>query len=155
MSSSTRTPAPSVAAIVVQVIGRVRNPGVYELPAGSRVTDAIDAAGGIRSGATSGRLNLARVLVDGEQIDVGRDTQAPAPSVAQPGTPTPSAGPLDLNAATSADLEALPGVGPVLAQRIVDWRTQNGPFPSVDVLGEVPGIGDVMLERLRPLVVVR
>ncbi|GAA2458344.1 hypothetical protein GCM10010191_92820 [Actinomadura vinacea] len=133
--------------------GKVRRPGVVTLPSGSRVADAIKAAGGARSGAATGSLNLARKLVDGEQIPVGvrapasPQAAAPAgPSAAGPGTP------LDLNAATVEQLDQLPGVGPVLAQRIVDYRTQHGGFRSVDQLQEVSGIGARRFADLKSMV---
>lgn len=157
--ASTQSPGQEV---FVHVVGRVRRPGVVTLPLGSRVVDALEAAGGLRPGAQSGDLNLARILVDGEQVVVGasgtRNPDTPGASTssgAPPGGSTPGAAtpvPLDLNAASALELEGLPGVGPVLAGRIVAWREANGPFPSVDVLGEVPGIGDVVLANLRPLV---
>ena len=130
--------------VVVAVAGKVQRPGLVRLPAGSRVDDAVRAAGGPLPGADVGLLNLARKLVDGEQVLVGVD---PPPGAPQPGAPpaagaAPAAGPLDLNAATVADLDALPGIGPVLAQRIVDWRTEHGRFASVEQLREVTGIGE-------------
>lgn len=128
--------------VVVHVAGAVRAPGVFTLPAGSRVGDAIDAAGGVTKPRAADSVNLARPLVDGEQILVG--VQAGATDGAATG--------VSLNAADAAAFEALPGVGPVLAKRIVDWRTANGPFRSVDELGEVTGIGDALLGQLRPLV---
>jgi competence protein ComEA len=139
--------------LVVDVEGRVRRPGLARLPAGSRVADAVRSAGGAAPGAVLGRLNLARVLTDGEQLLVPGpdDPVAPAPATSTPGMPAESA-PLDLNAATQDGLDALPGVGPVLAGRIVAWRTAHGRFTTVDELGEVPGIGPKALERLRPLV---
>lgn len=144
----------ALGEVTVHVRGRVDQPGVVTLPLGSRVIDAIEAAGGLRGKASAGDLNLARVLVDGEQISVG----VPAPAAAAPGAsgipPPADAAPalIDLNAASSAELESLPGIGPVLAQRIVQWRLDNGPFTSVEVLGEVSGIGDALMARLRPLV---
>ena len=149
--ASAASSAPGTAgAVVVHVIGRVRRPGVVTLPFGSRVIDAVTAAGGLRPGATSGDLNLARVLVDGEQVIVGRPP-ASAPDASAGASASPD-GLLNLNTATATDLEALPGVGPVLAGRIVAWRDANGPFPSVEILGEVSGIGDALLAQLRPLV---
>jgi competence protein ComEA len=148
------TPAPSRAAgLVVDVEGRVRRPGLVRLPAGSRVADAVRAAGGAAPGAVLARLNLARLLADGEQLLVPGPGDTPLPAASGSGAASggPSA-PLDLNAATQEGLDALPGVGPVLAARIVAWRTQHGRFTSVDELGEVPGIGPKALERLRPLV---
>jgi competence protein ComEA len=157
--------------VVVHVVGRVRHAGVVRLPAGARVEQALAAAGGPRRDADLTRLNLARVLVDGEQVWVPRPGEANGPDVVGPvgfpvgsgpggsgsrGGGSGSAGaalaPVNINTATLADLDTLPGVGPVLAQRIVDWRTQNGRFTSVDELGEVSGIGDAVLARLRPLV---
>lgn len=150
--------------VVVDVVGRVRRPGVVHLPQGSRVEQAVTAAGGARSDADLSRVNLARLLVDGEQIVVPRPGEPATPAEVVEGAPVGAAasvtagaaghptGPVDVNTATLAELDTLPGVGPVLAQRIVDWRTQNGRFTSVDELGEVSGIGDAVLARLRPLV---
>ena len=145
----------ALGEVTVHVRGRVDKPGVVTLPLGSRVIDAIEAAGGLRGKASAGDLNLARVLVDGEQISVG----VPAPAAAPAGTsgippPADASAPalVDLNAASSTELESLPGIGPVLAQRIVQWRIDNGPFTSVEILGEVSGIGDALMARLRPLV---
>ncbi|MFI0444676.1 helix-hairpin-helix domain-containing protein [Actinomadura sp. 6N118] len=141
------------ARVIVHVSGKVRRPGVVTLPTGTRVADAIKAAGGVRPGARTDSLNLARKLVDGEQIPVG----IPPPTAAAPaisGGPTPGAPgtPLDLNAATVAQLDDLPGVGPVLAQRIVDYRSQHGSFRSVDQLQEVSGIGSRRFSELKPMV---
>lgn len=141
--SALASGAASAGEVVVHVTGAVTSPGLVRLPAGSRVDDAIHAAGGAKNPKALGSVNLARVLVDGEQILVG-------------GSPGQSAaGPVDdginLNQASASDLEDLPGVGPVLAQRIVDWRTANGPFRSVDELGEVSGIGDSLLSQIRTL----
>jgi competence protein ComEA len=148
--------AQSLGEVIVHVRGRVVDAGVFALPAGSRVIDAIEAAGGVRAGASIGDLNLARILVDGEQVAVGvRDTRdAPSGTVAgAPGTDAPTAdGLVDLNAASATELEALPGIGPVLAERIVQWREDNGPFTDVEVLGEVSGIGDALMAQLRPRV---
>ena len=131
--------APS-AEVVVAVAGTVRSPGLVRLPAGSRVDDAVRAAGGLLPGSSYGLLNLARKLVDGEQVLVGVD---PPPGAAPAGAASSGGGGLlDLNTATLADLDALPGIGPVLAQRILDWRTENGRFASVDQLREVTGIGE-------------
>ena len=149
---SASMPASDASTVVVHVIGRVRRPGIVTLPFGSRVADAVDAAGGLRDGAGVGDLNLARVLVDGEQVIVGRRVTAQS-GAGSPAAPANSPdGALDLNSATATELEALPGVGPVLAGRIIAWREANGPFPSVEILGEVSGIGDALLAQLRPLV---
>lgn len=145
------------AEIVVDVSGKVRQPGIRRLPAGARVADALRAAGGVRPGVSTEGLNRARFLVDGEQVVVG----TPAGSAAAPG---PAAGPLSgstgtgptapvsLNTATVDQLDTLPGVGPVLARHIIDYRTQHGGFRSVDELREVNGIGDRRFTDLRELV---
>jgi competence protein ComEA len=137
--------------VVVSVVGLVARPGLVTLPSGSRVAAAIEGAGGLLPDADPASLNLAAVLTDGEQIAVG------VPS-ATPGAPDPTGatagGAVDLNAAGAAELDALPGIGPVLAQRIVDYRTRNGPFTSVDQLDDVPGIGPAIFAELAPLVTV-
>ncbi|MFG2781129.1 helix-hairpin-helix domain-containing protein [Streptomyces prunicolor] len=149
--------------IVVDVSGKVREPGVHRLPAGSRVTDALRAAGGVRPGTNTDGLNRARFLVDGEQIVVGGPAPAAAPgagganSTGIAGSAGSAAGaaptaPVSLNTATADQLNTLPGVGPVLAQHIIDYRTQHGGFRSVDELRQVNGIGDRRFADLRDLV---
>ncbi|NVI90473.1 ComEA family DNA-binding protein [Actinomadura sp. BRA 177] len=147
------TPAAASSSVVVHVLGKVKHPGVVTLPSGSRVAEAIKAAGGVRSGAKTGTLNLARKLVDGEQIPVGipRPTPPPTPA-ASPGASGSPGTPLDLNTATPDQLDDLPGVGPVLAQRIVAYRTQHGGFRSVEQLQEVSGIGARRYADLKPMV---
>jgi len=141
-------------SVTVDVAGKVRRPGIAVLDAGARVIDALEAAGGARPGVDLTGLNLARVLVDGEQIVVGLPAAAAAPPAAPVGSATP-AGPLvDLNTATTVDLEALPEVGPVTAQAILVWRDQNGGFTSVSELLEVDGIGDATLAAVAPFVTV-
>ena len=135
--------------VVVHVVGQVARPGVVTLPGGSRVADAIEAVGGAGPEADLAAVNLARVLADGEQVLVPRSGE-PAPAL--PGQTAVQGGPIDLNGADVAALDALPGIGPVLAQRIVDWRTDNGRFTSVEELGEVTGIGPAVLAGLRDLV---
>ncbi|GAA4401756.1 hypothetical protein GCM10023168_11680 [Fodinibacter luteus] len=148
----------TAGVVVVHVVGQVRRPGVLELPIGSRVSEAVEAAGGPTKDADLARLNLARVLVDGEQVRVPApgdpvDTGAVAGPGPGPVAPGGGAGGLvPLNTADLAALDTLPGVGPVLAQRIVDWRTAHGRFTSVDELGEVSGIGEKLLAQLTPLV---
>jgi len=140
-------PAASDGLVVVQVIGQVRRPGLVTLPRGSRVADGIAAAGGLVRGGSSGGLNLARVLTDGEQVVVSPDAVAtPAPAGTDAGATTV----IDLNSATVSDLDSLPGVGPVMAGRILDWRTAHGRFTSIDQLREVSGIGARTFERLKP-----
>ena len=161
---------PTEPPVVVHVIGLVRRPGLVELTAGARVADALEAAGGVTRRRAADSVNLARPVVDGEQIFVGPSADpaqrsattasgaqpaagsaASGGSTARPSDATPTA-PMNLNTADPATLEALPGVGPVLADRIVMWRTANGPFRSVEELGEVSGIGDAIMAQLRPLV---
>ena len=157
-TGSAAVGAGSVSALlVVDVAGKVRRPGVYRLPAGARVDDAVRAAGGLLSGVRPGTVNLARKLVDGEQVLIGvagsgaATGAGPAAEGAAPGAAT---GPLDLNSATLAQLDTLPGVGPALARHILDWRTQHGRFDSVDQLNGVSGIGDSKFADLKPLVTV-
>ncbi len=167
VAAPSSTPSPSGAgspgaaaggSIVVDVAGKVRHPGIATLPPGSRVVDALEAAGGARPGVRLGTLNLARVLADGEQIVVG--VPAP-PGVAASAVSGPSAGSagsagsapmVNINSASQAELEELPGVGPVTAQAIVTFRTENGAFTAVDELLEVSGIGDATLAKIAPFV---
>lgn len=143
------TPAPT---LWVDVQGRVARPGVVRLAAGARVLDALAAAGGVLPGTDTVGLNLARPLVDGEQVLVGLPgPPAPGGPVAPAGAGAPP-GPVDLNTATAEQLQTLPGIGPVLAERILSWRAQAGRFRSVDQLREVPGIGERRFAELRPRV---
>ncbi|MFI1253598.1 ComEA family DNA-binding protein [Streptomyces netropsis] len=165
-AAAVPTAAPAATAsvrpggvVVVDVAGKVRRPGIQRLPSGSRVVDALNAAGGSRPGTDTTGLNRARVLTDGEQIVVGAPASAPAAGAAGnaggPGAPSGSgspSGPISLNAATVDQLDTLPGVGPVLAQHIIDYRTRHGGFRSVDELRQVNGIGDRRFTDLRPLV---
>lgn len=158
---SASAPAPggvgtAGAQIVVDVSGKVRDPGIHRLPAGSRVVDALAAAGGVRPGTNTDGLNRARFLVDGEQVVVGGPPGAGGrPAGAGAGGGAVGAGPpapVSLNTATADQLDTLPGVGPVLAQHIVDYRTRHGGFRSVDELREVNGIGERRFSDLRNLV---
>jgi len=144
------------APLVVDVAGRVRRPGIVELPPGSRVVDALEAAGGPRRGVELTSLNLARPVVDGEQILVGVPGPSGVGAAAAPGAaPGAAAGPLvDLNTADLTTLETLPGVGPVTAQAILDWRVEHGGFTAVEELLEVDGIGDATLADLAPHVTI-
>jgi competence protein ComEA len=163
--SPAAAPTTSVAGagvLLIHVVGQVRRPGVVRLPPGSRVLDAVDAAGGSTASADLNHLNLARVLVDGEQIVVPKPGEVvpAAPGAAGAGSGSAGAGSaggtagalVSLNTADAAALDSLPGVGPVLSQRILDWRTQHGRFSTIDELGEVSGIGDKLLSQIRPKV---
>lgn len=143
--------APAAAAVkqsqvYVDVVGAVRRPGLYRLAVGTRVADAVRRAGGATAKAQLELVNLAALLADGEQVIVPR--RGPAVAVAAVGGAAPS-GPVHLNSATIEQLDALPGVGPVTAQKIVDYRTAHGGFSSVDELDAVPGIGPARLADLR------
>jgi competence protein ComEA len=145
------------AEIVVDVSGKVRKPGIHRLPAGSRVVDALSAAGGVRPGTDTDGLNRARFLVDGEQVVVGGPPPVAGTGAAATGSAgaAPGAGPMapvSLNTATVDQLDTLPGVGPVLAQHIVDYRARHGGFRSVDELRNVNGIGERRYADLRNLV---
>ncbi len=150
------THAPSAGAptddLVIDVVGKVRKPGIVTVPKGSRVFEAIEAAGGLKGRADTTALNMARVLTDGEQLLVGLEpVQVPGAAAGAGGSATAK---INLNTATVEQLDTLPGVGPVTAQSILSWRTENGRFSSVEDLLEVKGIGDATLAELRDLVVV-
>jgi competence protein ComEA len=152
---TSATAGASAGEVAVHVAGRVRRPGLVRLPAGSRVQDAIRAAGGATPGADLDAINLARKLTDGEQVRVpapGDPVPPPDPAAAGGPGATPSA-PLDLNTATLDQLDTLPGVGEVTANRIIAYRSAH-PFSAVDELLEVPGIGQRRLEQLKDLVTV-
>lgn len=158
--------APTVAELVVHAAGEVRSPGVYRVGAAARVTDVIEAAGGLTDAADRSRLNLASPVADGERVfvpAVGQEVPPvavggqPAPTSANgagAGTASPVPAMVNINTADLAELDTLPGVGPATAQAIVDHRTQNGPFGSVDELLDVRGIGDAKLAEMRDRVAV-
>jgi len=148
-SPEASAPASTGAAIFVHILGAVQQPGLYELSDGDRAVDAVAAAGGFLDTADQAQLNLARFVVDGEQIVV------PVIGATPPATSgTTLSGKINLNTADPADLDTLPGVGPAMADRIIQWRESSGPFTSVDDLLAVTGIGDKTLEALRDLVTV-
>jgi competence protein ComEA len=146
-------PPPPPPRLVVDVAGAVRSPGLYRLRQGSRIADAIARAGGATGKAALDGVNLAAPLADGEQVVV--PARVPGGGVAAPAVAggTPQAGPVSLSTATAEQLDSLPGIGPVTAQKIVDYRTQHGAFQSVDELDAISGIGPAKLDQLRGLVV--
>ena len=147
---------PASASVFVHVAGAVRSQGLYELAGGSRVQQAIDAAGGFTDDAATGALNLARVVTDGEQIVVPQVAAADEGSVPDEATQAPqgstdsgtAGGKVNINTATSDELQTLKGVGPALAQRIIDDRTANGPYKAIEDLKRVSGIGDKTFANL-------
>ena len=175
----TLVPPPPTATAVplrVHVTGAVRAPGVYDLPQNSIVQDAINAAGGLTESATVEYLNLAEILTDGQQIFVAEvlptapppaaaEGQPPAsdpqptaiaqPSAANSPPPAASAGPININTASQAELETLPRIGPAIAQRIIDYRTINSPFTSIEQIKNVKGIGDATFEAIKDYITVR
>jgi competence protein ComEA len=170
-SSAVPATPTAPAVLVVDVAGKVHRPGLYRLPVGSRVDDAVRAAGGALAGVNLSSLNLAAKVVDGQQIPVGiagspggaaagaagaaGSDGSPGGRAGMAGNGAPGAGePVDLNTATIEQLETLPGVGPVLAQHVLDWRTAHGHFATVDQLDDVPGIGEVKFAALKSLVTV-
>lgn len=154
--SASQAPTPLTSILVVDVQGAVVKPGLYELPLGARVGDAIKAAGGVRKGATTSSVNLARFVEDGEQVFLsgvmegasGSGSNGEFPSATSPN------GKLNLNRATVSELDGLPGVGPVLAKRIIEYRGSKGSFGSVEELQKVSGIGPAKFSELRNFVTV-
>ncbi|HEX3622692.1 MAG TPA: helix-hairpin-helix domain-containing protein [Acidimicrobiales bacterium] len=158
-AGSTADPVPPTTpvTVTVHVAGEVLHPGVYAVAAGGRVADAIQVAGGTTADADAEQLNLAARVADGERIYVPKRGEAAPPVLGGAGDPQPAgaggpAAPVDLNTATAAELEALPGVGPATSKAILAYRSAHGRFRSVTELLEVPGIGPAKLEALRPLV---
>lgn len=166
-------PPPTPPALVVYIVGAVAQPGVYDLPAGSRVQDAIQVAGGLTAQADSRGINLAATVRDGMQISVPEVItqsaqtagspagQSSSENAAQPSRsqsitlPTPTISfPININTATLEELDQLPGIGPVIAQRIIDYRQANGPFPTREAIMDVPGIGEATFEKLKDLITV-
>lgn len=151
-------PTPTTVPVRVHVVGEVRQAGVHTLPQGSRVVEAIEAAGGLTADANPGALNLAQVLVDGQQVMIGdskRPSEVRGTDAAAGGTSTTGAGgKVSLNSATPAQLDSLPGVGPVTAEKIIAWRTQHGRFTRIEELQEVPGIGPKSYAEIAPHVTV-
>lgn len=157
--------AEALPTIVIDVSGGVATPGVYKLPGASRLRQAIDRAGGLTANADVTSLNLAERLVDGDDvvipvIDSGRPAEAvdesspdpPNDDFAASGQARDRAAPIDLNTASAVELDILPGVGPVIAGRIIEYRESNGPFATIDELAEIEGISPAMVDELRPMV---
>ncbi len=144
--------APIVIAppkVMVDVAGGVKTPGLYELSANSRVMDAIVAAGGTRPGTDTSDINLARIVKDGEQIYVEIETSRNLTTQTPTRVARKRTGPININRATAGELDSLPGIGPVLASRIIDYRKTNGPFLSVDDLQKVSGIGSAKFAQFK------
>jgi competence protein ComEA len=165
----TLLPPPSPAPLVVHVNGAVAQPGVYMLPVGSRVQDAIDAAAGFAAEADTGSVNLAAVLEDGSMITVLAQQPTDQPPLPEPtaitrgeavSLPTATRSPtlkgqkININTATQEELESLPMIGPVLAKQIIDYRTANGPFKEIEDIVDVPGIGPKTFEVIQDLITV-
>ena len=158
----TLQPAPTDAPIAVHVIGAVPRPGLYEFPEGTRIQDAIDAAGGLLAEADSASLNLAALLEDGQQLNIpyalGSEPVLNATTLELPSsaTSTPAANPnidlIDINTATLEEFDSLPGIGPTTAQKILDYRTTNGPFAAIEDIMNVSGIGPSTFEDIKDLI---
>ncbi len=158
--------APTKIPVAVHVIGAVPRPGLYEFAEGARVQDAIDAAGGLLSSANVNAVNLAALLTDGQQLNIPyNDGEAPAestdtlnlPSSASTAESSPDIENTDLvniNTASLEELDSLPGIGPTTAQRIIDYRTENGPFTTIDEIMDVSGIGPSTFDELKNLITV-
>jgi competence protein ComEA len=147
--------APTKAPLAVHVIGAVPRPGLYEFAEGARVQDAIDAAGGLLASASADSLNLAALLEDGQQLDIPYGAgSAPAATEAPVATEPPAIGLVNINTASLAELDTLPGIGPTTAQKIIDWRTQNGNFSTIEDIMKVSGIGPATFENIKDLITV-
>ncbi len=154
-------PAPTNVPVAVHVIGAVPRPGLYEFAEGARVQDAIDAAGGLLTSADVDTINLAALLVDGQQLNIPyREGAAPTEPPAAPELPNSNENEntnedlININTATVEELDSLPGIGPTIAQRIIDYRTENGPFTNIDEIMEVPGIGPSTFDEIKDLITV-
>ncbi len=154
-TSVTLRPVPTDKPIIVHITGAVPRPGVYALPQGARVQDAISAAGGFLAEAEKSGINLARALEDGEQLDIPY-VEGFSPVIATPPEElfVPTSDLIDINTATTFELETLPGIGPTTAQKIVEYREANGPFLSIDDIINVPGIGPTTFDRIKELITV-
>ena len=153
-AAPTETTSAAPTVVVVDIVGAVRRPGLYRLAQGARIADAVSRAGGATAKADLALINLAAPLADGEQVVVPKRGTAALGAPAGAGSPTgaSSAGPVHLSSATLEQLDSLPGIGPVTAQKILDYRQEHGAFTSVDELDAVPGIGPARLDELKDLV---
>lgn len=151
-------PAPTPHPILIHVAGAIAQPGVYTLEAGSRVQDAVQAAGGLLPGADLRGVNLAAVMQDGERVTIPTTPPTPLPGsledLSEDSRSTTILYPINLNTATQAELESLPGIGPITAQKIIQYREQNGPFIKIEDLLKVPGIGPKTFEEIKSLITV-
>jgi len=147
------SPLPTPAPVAVYVNGAVNRPGLYYLPAGSRVDDAVQAAGGLTSLADGSLLNLAAFLVDGEQVNIP-ELSTPTDSVAMNRAAVPSLQLVDINSASLELLDSLPEIGPITAQAIIDYRVAYGPFDKIEDIMDVPDIGQATFDKLRHLITV-
>ncbi len=148
-------PAPTEKPVIVYITGAVPRPGVYALPKNARVQDAISAAGGFLAEAEKSQINLAALLEDGEKLDIPYlEGASPVLGTPVPAVVTSTTELIDINIASAAELETLPGIGPTTAQKIIDYREQNGPFLSTEDIINVPGIGPGTYERIKDLITV-
>ena len=149
ISTNAKSTAPGISSnqvIYIDVAGKVKTPGVYQLPEGSRVIDAITIAGGVKLGVSTSHINLARKLVDGEQVLIMKEKFISAPTSS--GRKSIFAGKVSLNSASKAQFDSLPGIGPVIAQRIIDHRNKNGPFQTLESIQSVSGIGESIFRQI-------
>ena len=154
------SPPPTPAPIIVHVTGAVINPGVYSLPSGSRVKDAIEKSGGLLSDADTTLINLAMLIEDGEQVwvpyqlDDVMDFDKPAVLGGEP-TQGQQTRKININTASQIELESLSGIGPVIAKAVIQYRLENGPFKEIEEIQEVSGIGPVTFEKIKPIITVK
>ena len=149
ISTNAKSTAPGISSnqvIYIDVAGKVKTRGVYQLPEGSRVIDAITIAGGVKLGVSTSHINLARKLVDGEQVLIMKEKFISAPTSS--GRKSIFAGKVSLNSASKAQFDSLPGIGPVIAQRIIDYRNKNGPFQTLESIQSVSGIGESIFRQI-------
>lgn len=152
-SPITLLPAPTPAPITVYVSGNVNRQGLYALPVGSRINDAIQAAGGFADGANTGVINLASILTDGQQINVPDSYFPPATGIAGL-QPNPALVVVNINTASLEQLDTLPDIGPKTAQDILDYRSANGPFENIEDIMDVPGIGPGKFDSIKALITI-